>query len=261
MKSDLERLQGNWDIVGLEMEGRKMPAMGGKISVKGDRFTTSGMGATYEGKVEVNSSQNPKVINLIFDSGPEQGNASLGIFDFEDDDTWKICLTTQGGDRPKAFSTQPGTGHAFELLKREGTQPAGGQAAAAPELAPADPAHLAPLQGQWSMESGVMDGQPLDKSFIKSAKRVTQGNETSVVFGPQVFMKAKFTVDPSKTPKTIDLAHSEGASKGQMQHGIYEVAGEILRLSLATPGSPRPDDFSATRGDGRTVVTWKRLKK
>jgi uncharacterized protein (TIGR03067 family) len=261
MKSDLERLQGNWDIVGLEMEGRKMPAMGGKISVKGERFTTSGMGATYEGKVEVNSNQSPKVINLIFDSGPEEGGASLGIFEFEDDDTWKICLTTQGGDRPMAFSTQPGTGHAFEVLKREGTQVNGAASAAAAEVAPSDPEHLAPLQGQWSMESGVMDGNPLDKSFVKSAKRVTQGNETSVVFGPQVFMKAKFTVDPSKTPKTIDLAHSEGGAKGQMQLGIYEVEGDVLRLALATPGSPRPTDFSATAGDGRTVVSWKRIKK
>jgi len=265
MSKDLERLQGNWNIVNLEMEGQKMPAMGAKIAVNGDRFKTTGMGPTYEGKIEVNTGTNPKTINLVFDSGPEAGNTALGIFDFEDDDTWKLCLTTQGSNRPKVFAAHPGTGHAFEVLKREGKGGAAGGAtrgsARAPELAPADPADLDPLQGEWTMVSGTMDGQPLDKSMLKAGKRVTRGNETSVLFGPQVFMKAKFTVDPTRSPKTIDLVHTDGGSAGQMQQGIYELEGDTLRLALAVPGKERPSDFSASPGDGRTVVSWKRAKK
>jgi uncharacterized protein (TIGR03067 family) len=262
MNNDLERLQGNWNIVSLEMGGRKMPLLGGKISVKGDRFITTGMGATYEGKVEVGAIKKLKPIDLIFDSGPEQGTTALGIFEFEDDDTWKLCLTTQGGKRPEAFATEPGTGHAFEVLKREGaadSRPAEPASAQAPDLPLPDAAHIEPLQGEWSMVSGSMDGQPFEKSLVKVGKRITTGNETSVLFGPQVYTKAKFTVDPAKAPKTIDLLHSHGGAQGQMQYGIYEIDGNTLRLALGSPGQDRPTDYSARPGAGHTVVTWKRL--
>ena len=55
---------------------------------------------------------------MVFDVGPEKGNTSLGIYEIEND-TWKICLTTRGNNRPKKFATEPGTGHACEVLKRE----------------------------------------------------------------------------------------------------------------------------------------------
>jgi uncharacterized protein (TIGR03067 family) len=118
MSIELERLQGDWKIVELEMEGQNMPAMDARISIHGDRFTTSGMGAEYTGRVEVDSSKEPKHINLIFENGPEKGNTSVGIFEILDDQTWKICLTTQGANRPQRFATAPGTGHACEMLKR-----------------------------------------------------------------------------------------------------------------------------------------------
>ena len=45
MNSDLEKLQGTWNIVEFELEGRKMPAGGSKIVVNGTSFTTIAMGA------------------------------------------------------------------------------------------------------------------------------------------------------------------------------------------------------------------------
>ena len=45
MAGDLDRLQGTWSIVSLEMDGQKMSGGGGQIVVRGDRFTTIAMGA------------------------------------------------------------------------------------------------------------------------------------------------------------------------------------------------------------------------
>ena len=48
MPSDLDRLQGTWHITSLEADGRKMAATdfsGATIVVKGDTFTSVGMGA------------------------------------------------------------------------------------------------------------------------------------------------------------------------------------------------------------------------
>src|SRR5262245_36970636 len=74
---------------------------------------------------------------------------------------------------------------------------------------------MAALEGEWTMVSGERDGGAVPDELLKSAKRVSKDGETSVSFGEQLFMKAKFTVDPSKNPKTIDYDVTEGPSKGE----------------------------------------------
>jgi uncharacterized protein (TIGR03067 family) len=121
MNEEIEKLQGTWKMITLEVEGQKVPSLflaGSKIVVKGSDFIANGMGATYEGKLEVDTGQVPRTLNMIFTAGPEKGNSSLGIYEL-DDNNWKICLTIRGSSRPTAFATAPGSGHALETLKRE----------------------------------------------------------------------------------------------------------------------------------------------
>jgi uncharacterized protein (TIGR03067 family) len=127
--------------------------------------------------------------------------------------------------------------------------------------APVSSGPVTELEGEWSMVSGFMDGHPIDAPMVKYGKRVTRGNQTSVQFGPQVFMKATFTLDPAKSPRQIDFVHTEGMHMGKTQLGIYECDGRKLRLSSATPGQPRPVDFEPRKGDGKTVAEWKFEKK
>jgi uncharacterized protein (TIGR03067 family) len=117
MGQDLDGLQGTWNIVSLEMDGQKMPGAGARIVVRGDRFTTIGMGATYEGTVAVHQTTVPKSFDLHFEEGSEKGNINLGIYEL-DGDKWKICLATRGSGRPREFAAPPGTGIALEILER-----------------------------------------------------------------------------------------------------------------------------------------------
>lgn len=255
-------LEGTWHVVALEVDGQQMPAgmlSAARIVVKGDRFQSLGMGAIYEGDMKLDASANPKTFDLTFTAGPEIGNKALGIYEVEGDD-WKLCLTTRGGPRPTRFATEPGTGHAFETLKR------GKKAAASVEVAPAaqTPVGTGPvteLEGEWSMISGVLDGDPIDKSMLKYGRRVTRGNQTTVKFGPQVYMQGTFTLDATKSPQEIDFFHTHGTNNGKTQLGIYECDGKTFRLSSATPGQARPTDFTTKKGDGRTVAEWKFEKK
>ena len=102
MKADIENLQGTWNIVSLEMDGRKYPPGGSQIVVKGSQFTSLNMGAEYSGKVVVDQSASPCTFDLLFETGPETGNRSLGIYELEGD-TWKICLGLTGKTRPSKF--------------------------------------------------------------------------------------------------------------------------------------------------------------
>jgi|ERR1043166_3576605 uncharacterized protein (TIGR03067 family) len=118
-------------------------------------------------------------------------------------------------------------------------------------------ADLAQLQGEWTMVSGSADGTPMPDLMLPNSKRVCKGNETTITVGGQLFMRAKFVLDPSKTPKTIDYEMIDGPTKGSRQYGIYELKGGTVRFCFASPGAPRPADFSTRAGDGRTISVWK----
>jgi uncharacterized protein (TIGR03067 family) len=118
---DLEKLQGSWAFVSLEVEGSKLPdAMlsGSKIIIKGENFKSISAGITYEGKIKIDRNSTPKTLDLIFTEGPEKGRTSTGIYEL-DGDNLKICLSLAGSTRPTEFASKPGSGFAFETLKRE----------------------------------------------------------------------------------------------------------------------------------------------
>lgn len=119
---------------------------------------------------------------------------------------------------------------------------------------------MARLQGEWSMVSGTADGTVMPDAMRETAKRVCKGDETTVTLGTQLLMKAKFTIDPSKKPKTIDYQMIDGPTKGKQQLGIYEVTGDTVKFCFASPGAERPADFSSKPGDRRTLSEWKRKK-
>ena len=255
MKGDLEKLQGTWTITELEVEGRKMPYSGSKIVMEGRKFTTVAMGNDYGGTVELDPAKSPKVFDLLFTSGPHKGAKSLGIYEL-DGDAWKICLAFAGiKTRPKEFATTPGSGFALETLRRGDVS----APAEAPSEADAGPA--TELEGEWAMVSGSMDGHPMEASLVKQGRRVAKGNRLTVLFGGQVFLKARVTIDPSKSPKQIDYAIASSAGAGSTQLGVYEIEGKKLKLCMAAVGRARPADFTSAKGDGRTLTLWKPLRK
>ena len=119
---------------------------------------------------------------------------------------------------------------------------------------------LALLQGAWSMASGTANGESMPEGLRKQMKRICKGDETTATMGGQVFLRAKITLDPTKTPKTIDYVMTEGFTKGKTQLGIYEIDGDTLKSCFAAPGADRPTDFSSKAGDNRTFSIWKRDK-
>jgi len=120
---------------------------------------------------------------------------------------------------------------------------------------------MAQLQGEWSMMSGSVNGQPMPDEMRKQMKRVCKGDEAITTMGAMVYLKAKISIDPSKKPKTIDYQITGGATKGKTQLGIYELDGDTFRSCFSAPGVLRPADFTTKPGDQRTLTVWKREKQ
>jgi uncharacterized protein (TIGR03067 family) len=251
MGQDLDKLQGAWNIVSLEMDGQKMPGGGARIVVRGNRFSTTSMGATYEGTVVIHQTTAPRTFDLHFDDGPEKGNTNLGIYEL-DGDSWRICLATRGSVRPQEFAAPPGTGIALETLRR-GTAAGVPVEPLAPAVSPGPAGDPAPeLAGEWTSVSLVRDGEALPQSMLKYGKRTATANEVTVRFGPQVVLQARYAVDRSRTPMTMDYALADG----QTQIGIWVLEGKRLTTCFGAPGQPRPGEFASTAGEGRTLAVW-----
>jgi uncharacterized protein (TIGR03067 family) len=120
---------------------------------------------------------------------------------------------------------------------------------------------LSGLEGEWSMVSGVANGQAMPKQMVQSGRRVAKDGETTITMGGRLYFKAKFSIDPSQKPKAMDYNMTEGPTKGKTHLGIYELDGDTVRFCFAAPGRDRPTDFTAKSGSQRTLSVWKRDKK
>lgn len=253
-KSDLDLLQGAWRVASLEVDGENMPAdmlAIASIEVKGSRFRSLGMGEEYEGTMALDSSARPKALDLAFRSGPEKGNTNRGIYEIADGG-WKLCLATRGDARPAEFAARKGTGHVLQTLRAPApkTPKASRTPAPAPSELPTE------LEGEWSLVSGFLNGKPMDAVAVQYGVRSFRGNRTILKFGPQTYIDAIFTLDPSQLPRAIDYAHTKGMYAGKKQAGIYECDGATLKLSTAPPGEPRPADFA--EGGAHTVTVFRK---
>jgi uncharacterized protein (TIGR03067 family) len=118
------------------------------------------------------------------------------------------------------------------------------------------PEDLANLQGEWQMVSGRRDGADMPEASVKQGHRTCKDNHTTVIVAGTLIMKADFTLDASKNPKTIDYDVKAGALAGKKQLGIYKIEQHTVTFCFAAPDQPRPDDFVSNAGDGRTLSVW-----
>jgi uncharacterized protein (TIGR03067 family) len=120
--SDIDRLQGTWAVTELQLDGNAVSPhtfAALRLVVEGDRFTALGMEIAHSGVLKIDSSASPRALDMLFDDGPAKGNTNRGIYEFKDDDTWRLCLATRSDVRPKTFASPPASGIALETLERD----------------------------------------------------------------------------------------------------------------------------------------------
>jgi uncharacterized protein (TIGR03067 family) len=80
---------------------------------------------------------------------------------------------------------------------------------------------------------------------------------------PRVYRVALANVelDPTTSPKSITFVVADGPFKGQRRHGIYELAGNQLRLCYGPSERPKPTEFKSPASSGYFLETWARQVK
>src|SRR6266496_3830538 len=134
-KKDLAKIQGDWKLVSLSVEGRLLPevllnkvkggAVGLSYAIKGDKFlgVIKGDKILADGEkviwtIRLDPKKNPKAIELLH-VAPDEGKTTPGIYSFEGD-TLKIYFpnpNVEDQKRPTDFANNRGVmGY---ILKRQ----------------------------------------------------------------------------------------------------------------------------------------------
>ena len=112
---------------------------------------------------------------------------------------------------------------------------------------------LKQLAGTWQVVP--LDGSEGDKDAQTAAKKLKtkiDGDKYTVMSEGKVVEEGTLKVDPSKTPKTMDMTVTKGDGKGRVVECIYKLDKDSLRLSTALPGKARPVSFETSRDSGLT---------
>jgi len=117
------------------------------------------------------------------------------------------------------------------------------------------------FQGAWTIESSEYGGQKLPGELLKAFIVVYEGDKHTVKNGDQVIQVGTQKIDPSKSPKTIDVTMTEGPNKGVVMLGIYEIDEDTLKACFDASGKTRPTEFKSPAGSQIFVNVHKRVNK
>jgi uncharacterized protein (TIGR03067 family) len=113
------------------------------------------------------------------------------------------------------------------------------------------------LQGEWEVVSIV---SKVGKEEFKRGQMlcIVAGEKIISKEGAKIWGEANFTLDPSKSPKTIDLRSIGDKDKARIFSGIYEFDDPDLKICIGSANGARPTKFGPLAN--QSLIILKRLK-
>ena len=132
------------------------------------------------------------------------------------------------------------------------------------------PADLTAVQGNWKPLSVDFESKPqMPAEEMQKVTGVYDQSEYHLYYAdktqtpPKVLKLAvmNVTLDPSTNPKTITFEFAKGPLQGQKRHGIYELAGNQLKMCYGPAEKPKPTSFQAPANSGYFLEVWAKQPK
>jgi uncharacterized protein (TIGR03067 family) len=122
-KKELEKMQGTWQVVGVEANGEKAPKervekANLRLTIKGNKYVyKAGDKDVGEGSFEIDVAKNPKTIDVSGTTKDGKVEKTIGIYELKGD-TMRVCFVPAGEERPKEFATKADSKAAILEYKR-----------------------------------------------------------------------------------------------------------------------------------------------
>jgi uncharacterized protein (TIGR03067 family) len=117
-EKELEKLQGTWQLVSAETNGKKAPGeqvRKVRVVIRGDKHTVcfGEKSVAEEVPFRIDPTKRPKTVDDLL----PDGKRILGIYEVNGD-TLRSCVAPVGKDRPTQFSAEAGSGHTLRVFRR-----------------------------------------------------------------------------------------------------------------------------------------------
>jgi erythromycin esterase len=121
IKRDMDRMQGTWQMVALNLEGEPEPLDGPlanlQVIVTSDHRTVQAGEVVYaRARYRINPLAEPPTIDVIVTHGGSRGQTMLGIYELNGR-RLRVCLASGGRERPRDFCPKAGSGHVLQKLE------------------------------------------------------------------------------------------------------------------------------------------------
>jgi uncharacterized protein (TIGR03067 family) len=122
-KTDLDKLQGTWNLVSAMQDGTALPEDKVKqttIVFKDDTFRFPGSveyATSRAGTIKLDESKTPKEMDAI----STEKEVMLGIYALEENG-YKVCFAPAGKPRPTELTSTPGSGYILQSWERQNKQ-------------------------------------------------------------------------------------------------------------------------------------------
>ncbi len=112
------------------------------------------------------------------------------------------------------------------------------------------------IQGTWILDSSERDGvvTNADKSKARDVRLIFEADQIMAKMGDKSVSLGSFSLDPSKDPKIYDRTYPDGSKR----LGLYKLEGKTLTICVADLKKERPKEFVTRKGDGMTLVIYRR---
>ena len=119
------------------------------------------------------------------------------------------------------------------------------------------------LAGEWRVVSVEANGNTNTDPVVARVTVVNRLDGTwSLLSNGKIIAEGTSTIDPTTSPKTIELKSSRGSvenARGTHYRGIYEVHETTHRLCFVPADKPLPESFAGGRETGQILVTFERV--
>lgn len=119
---------------------------------------------------------------------------------------------------------------------------------------------LKALEGAWTISAMEVNGIEVPEKKLEGTTLTIKGDQYLIKIKDRSF-PTTIKLDPSKSPKEIDMIPTEGDKKDQVHKGIYSIDKESFKICRGlNPDQARPNQFATWPNTNYFVITWKRVK-
>ncbi len=113
------------------------------------------------------------------------------------------------------------------------------------------------IQGQWTVQQAQRDGKDASPEARDKMTVKIDGNKLTIDDTESARAEsAELTLDPSKSPATVELKVTRPGHQETLQ-GIYKIDGDMLSICWTKNGGARPTEFATKAGSDQVLFVLK----